>query len=137
MSDILPTMLQHATTAMQHSYSPYSHYRVGACLLAEDGQLYSGCNVENCSYGLCICAEASAISTMASNGCRQIKELLVIASGEKLCTPCGACRQRILEFADDDTLIHLANNAGIQQSIPLSQLLPYAFSPQCLDEENR
>lgn len=128
----LNTMLETAKKVMQHSYSPYSQYRVGACLKCEDDQLFSGTNVENAAYGLAICGEASAISAMASAGYRKIQEIVIIGSGAELCTPCGACRQRINEFASPDTLVHLANADGIQKTLKVSELLPYAFGPDYL-----
>jgi len=136
MGGLLSEMHANAKKVMNNSYSPYSEYRVGACIKGADDELYCGTNVENCSYGLCICAEASAITAMVSGGCREIKAILVIASGEKLCTPCGACRQRIAEFAGKETAVHLANHAGIQKTLNLSELLPMAFSPKFLDEEH-
>ncbi len=95
MSDrIVQEMLQKAKAAMKHAYNPYSNFFVGACILADDGKLYAGCNVENVSYSLTLCAEASALGAMVSAGAKRIKKMVVVAESDKIIVPCGACRQR-------------------------------------------
>lgn len=126
-------MLNSAKNAMQYSYSPYSHYKVGACIKSEDGSLFSGTNIENSSYSLTLCGESSAISAMISAGQKKILDIIVIGSGKDLCTPCGACRQRIYEFSTPDTLVHLATTDGIQKTLKITELLPHAFGPEHLD----
>lgn len=128
----LNMMLETAKKTMQHSYSLYSQYKVGACLKSEGEQLFSGTNVENASSPLGLCAEASAIAAMISAGAREIQEIVIIGSGKDLCTPCGACRQRIYEFSSSKTLIHLADDTGIQKTLTIADLLPYAFGPKHL-----
>ena len=136
LKNMLQNMLEIAKKAMKHSYSPYSHYCVGACISTEDGQLFSGTNVENASYGLCVCAETAAIAAMISAGHHKIHELVVISHHQEhptaLCAPCGACRQRIAEFSSPTTRIHLADTSGIQKTFTTAELLPEAFGPQHL-----
>ena len=121
-----------AKAAQANAYAPYSRFKVGAALRSESGAVHSGCNVENAAYPQGACAEASAISAMALAGDRRIVEILVIGDGEALCTPCGGCRQRIREFADANTRIHVAGPEGVRATFTLEELLPHAFSPDHL-----
>ena len=123
-----------AETAMNNAYCRYSKFRVGAAVLTSDGEIFAGCNVENASYGLTICAERNAIFQAVAKGALsktlQLKALVVVTPTEKLTPPCGACRQVIYEFceeADADIFIFGANNAD---SFKLSMLLPDAFGPK-------
>jgi cytidine deaminase len=118
-----------AKAAQANAYAPYSRFSVGAALRSESGAIHAGCNVENAAYPQGACAEASAISAMALAGGRRIAEILVIADGEALCTPCGGCRQRIREFANEATLIHVAGPEGVRASFTLAELLPHSFGP--------
>ena len=120
-------LLSLAQTASQNAYAPYSKFYVGAAILSEKGNSYQGCNVENVSYPIGTCAEEGAIAAMICAGDNKIAEILIYADSNKLITPCGACRQRIAEFADNSTKIHLANASGIQKSITLNDLLPHCF----------
>lgn len=122
-------------TALEYrhnAYAPYSGFAVGAAILGGNGKIYGGCNVENISYPCGTCAEAGAIAAMNADGERLIKAIVVVADGKDLITPCGACLQRILEFADDNTMVHLANLEGIKKSYKLEQLLPVAFHEESL-----
>jgi cytidine deaminase len=130
----LDKMLALARQAQQHSYSPYSHFPVGACIKSAQGQYYAGCNVENASYGLTHCAEANAIGTMVAQGEQKISEVLVIGPNDILCYPCGSCRQRLSEFATPDCLVHIADQNGIRQQLSMAELLPYAFTEKNLRE---
>jgi cytidine deaminase len=112
-----------------HAYAPYSGFAVGAALRTETGAIYCGANVENAAYPVGTCAEAGAIAAMVAAGERRIAELLVVADGEALVTPCGACRQRIREFAGEDTKIHVAGLEGVRAMFTVGQLLPEAFGP--------
>lgn len=114
------------------AYAPYSRFKVGAALLADDGAVYSGCNVENAAYPVGSCAEAGAISAMVAAGGRSIRALLVLGEGEALVTPCGACRQRIREFAQPQTPIAIAGPEGVRQRFSLEALLPASFGPDNL-----
>lgn len=125
----LAELFEAAKAAQANAYAPYSRFRVGAALRTADGAIYSGANVENAAYPEGVCAETSAISAMARAGGRRIQEILVIGDGEGLCTPCGGCRQRIREFADDATTIHVAGPEGVRRTFTLKELLPQSFGP--------
>jgi len=123
-----------AETAMNNAYCRYSKFRVGAAVLTSDGEIFAGCNVENASYGLTMCAERNAIFQAVAKGAlskeRKLKAVVVVTPKEKVTPPCGACRQVIYEFceeADADIFIFGANNAD---SFKLSMLLPDAFGPK-------
>jgi cytidine deaminase len=126
-----------ALAARANAYAPYSRFAVGAAIRAEDGTLHAGANVENAAYPQTQCAEATAIGAMVSAGARRIAEMVVLAEGEALCTPCGGCRQRIREFADRDTPIHLCGPEGIRRTVTLGELLPLSFGPDNLPERRR
>lgn len=121
-----------AATAMNNAYAPYSKFHVGAALLAEDGNIYAGCNVENAAYPVGSCAEASAISAMIIAGQSKIKAIAVAGSGDELCTPCGGCRQRIREFAEENTPILICDQNGLRHITTLGELLPMSFGPDNL-----
>ena len=112
---------------MLNAYAPYSKFRVGAAVLAEDGKIYAGCNTENVSYPCGTCAEAGAIAAMAAAGARKIAKILIVSDGKTLVTPCGACLQRIREFADDNTEIILSDESENERILSISELLPHAF----------
>src|SRR5690349_2497751 len=99
MSDF-KEMLDQARKACEKAYAPYSKFKVGVCIRTQNNQLFTGCNVENASYGLSSCAEASAISAMISANEHNIAEVLIVSSGKKACPPCRGCRQRLWEFGD-------------------------------------
>src|SRR4030095_7329924 len=103
-------------------YAPYSKFQVGAAILAENGQIYSGCNVENAAYPVGTCAEARALAAMVRDGALKIREIAVIGRGDQLCTPCGGCRQRIREFASADTKIHVCGLEGLRQTLTCEAL---------------
>jgi cytidine deaminase len=132
MPPSMKEMLEKATEAMERAYAPYSHFAVGACLRAEDGQLFIGCNVENASYGLTFCAEANAIGSLVVAGRKHIIEALIVTKSESLCPPCGSCRQRLFEFASSDTKIHLCNALGDCKTFTMQELLPFPFSSKHL-----
>ncbi|WP_028389315.1 cytidine deaminase [Legionella fairfieldensis] len=127
MSNTIELMINQAKDMLSHAYVPYSRYPVASCLCSEDNNLYTGVNVENTSYGLSVCAETSAICQMISAGRQKIKSMVVLNGENTFCSPCGACRQRIVEFSTPETIIHLCNQQSVIQSIPVHQLLPYAF----------
>ena len=129
-------MIAKAQQAMQNSYNPYSKYHVGVCLRSEDDQLFAGCNVENASYSLTLCAEVSAMGALVTAGKKHIKEAVVMGSGNTLCTPCGACRQRLAELAiTPDIPVHLCDSEKVQKTIPLNQLLPGSFGAKHLEKQ--
>ncbi len=118
-----------AKAAQANAYAPYSRFKVGAALRTAGGAIFSGCNVENAAYPQGSCAEAGAIAAMALAGKRRIAEILVVGDGDALCTPCGGCRQRIREFADPATAIHIAGPEGVRRTFTLAELLPESFGP--------
>ncbi|MDY6894314.1 MAG: cytidine deaminase [Thermotogota bacterium] len=127
---IVEKLYEEAMKARENAYAPYSNFKVGACLLSDDGEIFSGCNVENASYGLSICAERNAIFSAVAKGKRKFKAMLIVAEGEKPVKPCGACRQVMVEFGDFD--VYLANTKGKIEKTRVSELLPNAFSPKDL-----
>ena len=127
-----PRLFAAASAAMERAYAPYSKFQVGAAILAGNGQIYSGCNVENAAYPVGTCAEAGAISAMVRDGVQQIREIVVIGRGDLMCTPCGGCRQRIREFAAPDTKIHVCGPEGLRRTFTCDELLPASFGPETL-----
>ena len=125
-------MLELAREAMKKAHAPYSEFHVGAVVKGANGRLYAGCNVENAAYPEGWCAEASAIAAMVMDGEARIIEVLVMGAGEALVTPCGGCRQRIREFAADDTPIHICAPEGLRRTVTLGELLPLSFGPEHL-----
>ncbi|HEX8417611.1 MAG TPA: cytidine deaminase [Methylobacterium sp.] len=125
----LSDLIAAALAARERAYAPYSRFRVGAALRDERGIIHVGCNVENAAYPVGTCAEAGAIAAMIAGGGRAIRELMVLGDGPALVTPCGACRQRIREFAATDTAIHVAGLKGIRRSFTADALLPDSFGP--------
>ncbi len=123
----LEKLMNAAKAARDNAYVPYSHFAVGAALLADDGNVYTGCNVENASFGLTNCAERTAIFQMVANGARKIVAMAVIAEGERPVSPCGACRQVMAEFGVSETPVMLASVEGQTKATTIGQLLPYAF----------
>ena len=119
-------LIQKALKARENSYSSYSQFAVGAALEAEDGTIYTGCNVENASYGLSVCAERTALVKAVSEGAKKFKRLAIVADTEKPVTPCGMCRQMLMEFSPEMKLI-LGNTQGKSETITLTELLPKAF----------
>ncbi|MDU0353973.1 cytidine deaminase [Paraglaciecola aquimarina] len=126
-STIPPALIEHAIDAQKNAYAPYSEFQVGAALLDADGNIHAGCNVENAAYPLGQCAEAGAISTMILSGCKQIEQIVIVGSGDSYCPPCGGCRQKIAEFADNKTRVHLLNKSGEVKTVLFSELLPFSF----------
>ena len=127
MSD-LEAMIALAMETRANAHAPYSGFQVGACLRSANGRLFAGCNVENVAYPQSQCAEAGAIGALVAGGEREIVEVVIVAGGEALCTPCGACRQRLSEFAGPDTPVHVCGLDGVRASFTLGELLPHGFS---------
>ena len=121
-----------ASAAMERAYAPYSKFQVGAAILAGNGEIYSGCNVENAAYPVGTCAEAGAIAAMVRDGAQQIREVVVIGRGDLMCTPCGGCRQRNREFAAPDIKIHVCGPEGLRRTFTRDELLPASFGPENL-----
>lgn len=134
MSDI-NTLFKKALEARENAYAPYSMFKVGAAILSSNGNMYIGCNVENVSYPCGTCAEAGAIANMNASGDRLISDIVVVAKSERLITPCGACLQRIFEFSDKNTKVHLADLTSIKRTYHISDLLPLAFDEKELKND--
>lgn len=125
-------MLTQARRAMEAAYAPYSKFPVGAVVKGANGKLYAGCNVENAAYPQGWCAETSAIAAMIADGETRIVEVAVIGHGAALVTPCGGCRQRLREFADEAIPIHVCGPQGLRRTVTLGELLPLSFGPENL-----
>jgi cytidine deaminase len=116
-----------AIDIMRNAYVPYSNFRVGVSIKSVNNRFYVGCNVENAAYPQGVCAEAGAISSMISGGCKLISEVLVVSEGERLIVPCGGCRQKLLEFSNEDTRVLLATTSKIEKNLSIEDLLPFSF----------
>ena len=127
----LDAVMDAARDASRNAYAPYSNFRVGAAILTEGGQIHAGCNVENASYGLAICAERNAAAAMAiaNPGDREIRLVAVFSPDAAPCFPCGACRQVLREFGCKEVVVEEA--AGLR-SYPFDEILPYSFGPEDL-----
>ena len=130
-------LIETARAARANAYAPYSRFAVGAAIRAEDGKLYAGANVENAAYPEGQCAETSAIGAMIAAGARHIEAMVVLADGDALCAPCGGCRQRIREFAEPTTEIHLCGPDGVRRTVTVGELLPLSFGPENLKGPER
>jgi cytidine deaminase len=128
-------MFRLARQAMARAHAPYSKFRVGAVVRGQSGALYAGCNVENAAYPEGCCAETVAISQLVMAGETRLIEAAVMGSGDALVTPCGGCRQRLREFADDATPIHVCGPDGLRRSFTLGELLPASFGPDHVRQE--
>lgn len=122
-------LISAATDARENAYARYSNYTVGAALVDDRGHLHVGCNIENAAYPLGNCAEASAIAAMIQQGGKRIVRIAVVGGAGAIgpCTPCGGCRQRIHEFADDATRVLAIDDSGEWQVYSIGQLLPASF----------
>ena len=122
-------LIEVAKQARKNAHAPYSNYFVGAAIDDDNGDVHRGCNVENAAYPEGTCAEANAIGAMVAAGGKKISVIAAVGGSEALefCTPCGGCRQSILEFSDDDTRVILINEDGQIQKYSIDELLPLAF----------
>ncbi len=120
-------LFQAAKAARENSYSPYSNFAVGAALVDEQGRIHAGCNIENAAYPEGCCAEAIAIGHLIMAGGRKIREALVVADAA-LATPCGGCRQKLLEFGDVNVRVHVADLNGVRRDFTIGSLLPAGFT---------
>lgn len=117
--------------AMERAYAPYSGFRVGAALLATDGSVTEGCNVENAAYPAGICAERAAVATAVSRGVRSFRALVIATEGESPASPCGMCRQVLIEFAPELAVVSVTSG-GAEARWTLAELFPHAFTPTSL-----
>ena len=129
MNETAETLLHEARQARERAYAPYSHFLVGAALLTRDGRRFDGCNVENAAYGLCNCAERTALFSAIAAGCKpgDFAALAVTADTPEPVSPCGACRQVRAELCDADMPVWLGNLGGKMQQTTVADLLPGAF----------
>jgi cytidine deaminase len=124
-------LLAAALAAREHAFAPYSKFKVGAAVEDEDGRIHTGCNVENATYGLTVCAERVAIFKAISEGVRRFRRVAVAADTEQLTPPCGACRQILWEFCGDVEIV-LGNPGGKVETFRLKELFPRAFDASFL-----
>lgn len=124
-------LLNAAAAARERAYAPYSKFRVGAAILTKEGRYYTGCNVENVSYGLTCCAERVALFKAVSNGERDFEAIAITAGTDDYCAPCGACRQVLAEFGAK-IKVFMANGQGDYQVQTVAELLPAAFDRETL-----
>ena len=125
--------IEAAKRAREFAVAEFSRFRVGASLVADDGRVFTGCNIENATYGLTVCAERVAIWKALSEGVREFKRIVVVADTETLTPPCGACRQIIWEFCGDIP-VTLANLRGATETHQMRELFPHAFDAKFLNE---
>jgi len=122
-------LINAAKEARENAYCRYSNYSVGAAIIDDQGRLHVGCNVENAAYNLGNCAEAAAIASMVQEGGKRISRIAVAGGYSEIssCTPCGGCRQRINEFADENTVVIVIDDSNEWQEYPIEALLPASF----------
>lgn len=133
MTEIQKKLFQMALQAQKNSHSPYSKAQIGASHVMSDGSYWSGCNIENASYGGTVCAERVSIwKSISENAKGPITEILVVSSATEAWPPCGLCRQVMAEFASEGTLVHVANQKGDVKTYRFDELLPAAFTPAYL-----
>ena len=133
MSDLIETARQ----AREMAYAPYSNYKVGAAIRGANGRIWSGCNVENVSFPLSVCAERNAVAQMVRDGCTEISEIAVITKDGG--TPCGGCLQVLLEFSRDPsaTRVHSVSESGDVKTYALSELIPHGFQSKLVPRTER
>jgi cytidine deaminase len=129
-------LLKHARAAQKRSHSPYSRFRVGSALLTAGGKIYKGCNIEVSSYGLTICAERTAVFKAISEGEKRFKAIAIVSDERGFISPCGACRQVIMDLAGDIDIV-MSNGTGELKVLKMSELLPHPFGPKDLLKKKR
>lgn len=120
-------LISYAKKAMGNAYSPYSGFSVGAALLTTEGEVFTGCNVENASFGATICAERCAVMKAVSEGYTSFKKIAIVSSGDDLTYPCGICRQFLSEFMEDGIVV-VQDKTGNIKEYSLNELIPFAFN---------
>ncbi|MER2049786.1 MAG: cytidine deaminase [Solibacillus sp.] len=123
-------LMEQSKIAREFAYVPYSKFKVGAALLAEDGRVYNGCNIENAGYSMTNCAERTAFFKAVSEGNMKFKALAIVADTPGPCSPCGACRQVMSEFCAPDMPVYLTNMNGDVQQTTVGELIPGAFNTE-------
>jgi cytidine deaminase len=137
--EIYAKLEEMAIAAAGKSYSPYSGFRVGAALLAEDGRIFQGCNIENASYGVTICAERTALFKAVSEGAKKFRAIAITGGpeGVGLASPCGICRQALAEFCGPELEILLVTGPGRRERHTLGELLPAAFGAGMMESQGK
>jgi len=130
--ETMDKLIAAAKSAYQLAYAPYSNFHVGSAALTANGNIVKGCNVENASYGLTVCAERNCISGAVGNGEQQFQVIVIYTEQDKLTPPCGACRQVIAEFFEQSAPVIAVNHNNEQKVWTVEQLLPDAFTPKDL-----
>ena len=129
MKSSLAALLRAARAVRRRAHAPYSGFRVGAAILDDDGRIHVGCNVENASYGLTVCAERNAVAAAVAAGARKIRAVAVVTAATPPATPCGACRQVLAELGRPETAVYLVGPTGARVAThDLGALLPEAFT---------
>ena len=124
---MISELIEKALEAREKAYAPYSKFKVGAAVLTAGGKIYTGCNVENASYPVGICAERVAISKAVADGETEFIVIAIVGSGENYCMPCGMCRQFMAEFCKEDFEIIVAKSVDDYKIMKMGELLPYTF----------
>ena len=127
----LRDLVRYAKQARRRAVAPFSEFKVGAALLTRAGEIVTGCNIENASYGLTLCAERTAVFKAVSEGLRRFHAIAVVADSERVAAPCGPCRQILWEFCGD-IWVHMENLAGRSKTLRMSELLPMPFDARNL-----
>jgi cytidine deaminase len=127
----LTMLIERARGALERAYAPYSHFKVGAALLASDGSVTEGCNVENASYPASLCAERTAVATAVARGVREFSAIVIATEAAQPTPPCGICRQVLMEFAPQLVVVSVTRG-GAEARWTMSDLLPDAFTPTSL-----
>ncbi len=127
-------LIEIAVKSKDRSLSGYSHFRVGAAIVTDEGKVYHGANIENASYSLTICAERTAIFTALVEGERNFKTIAIASDSKSFISPCGACRQVLYEHCGEDLDVIMTNSAGDYKKVKIKDLLPYGFSDKDLNE---
>ncbi|MBI1933923.1 MAG: cytidine deaminase [Ignavibacteriales bacterium] len=125
-------LIQLANEAKLKAYAPYSHFRVGAALLSESGEIYTGVNVENASYGLTNCAERTAVFKAVSEGETKFKTIAITSDSDDFISPCGACRQVLIEICGKNLEVILTNKNNEIRILTMEELLPFSFNKESL-----
>lgn len=133
MSPRQAELIAAAKAVREHAHAPYSRFSVGAALLASDGQIFTGCNVENCTFGLTTCAEQVAFLKAVSEGVKTFERIVIFTDTSPPAAPCGLCRQMMVEFCEE-LEITLVNGEGQVEDCLLSDIMPHAFRPADLKE---
>ena len=129
--DMNHELIAKAIQAREKAIAPYSAFKVGAAIETRDGRMFTGCNIENASYGLSICAERVALWKALSEGAREFRELAIVTDAAKLTSPCGACRQLLWEYCGDIT-VHMHSLKGLDNEQQLADLFPFPFDSRSL-----